>query len=404
MTETGHISGNRLRIAFAHIPGEGWSAGTYYLKNLFYALRSLSAEIQPEIVLLVRKNTAPEEYDELAPYADEVLQQPGVERRAFLVELITSIGKRLGIVSEKENPLSVFLKRHGVDVFFSLGAPPANFLLPFLSWIPDFQHLHYPEFFSEQEIKSRDTSFECSARSATRVILSSNSALEDFKEFAPWAVKKARVLSFVAQISDDIYQENPEAVCRKYNIPERFILLSNQFWKHKNHETVIRALRIALKDEPELTVVCTGNPNEYRDLSYFSKLLGLISSVGVRERMIILGLVPRQDLFFLMRQSIAVLQPSLFEGWNTIVEEVKSLGKKLLVSDIPVHREQDASGAVYFKPTDVQSLAMSLIDIFDNGCPGSDSELEKIAKESLMIRMEQYGKRFLEIAQETVEK
>ena len=113
--------------------------------------------------------------------------------------------------------------------------------------------------------------------------------LEDFAKFAPKAKNKARVLPFVAQIPEDIYLQPPEGICKKYNIPNRYILLPNQFWKHKNHETVIRALQIALTENPELTIVCTGNTNELRDLTYFSRLLCLISSAGVRERMIILG-------------------------------------------------------------------------------------------------------------------
>lgn len=392
-----------LRVAFAYTHNAGWPAGTYYLKNLFYALKSLSDKIRPEIILLVGEKAATEEYEELLPWVDEVLHQPATESSPVFVELIKKIGTKLRVIPKKNNLVSAFLKTCEVDILFTRGIPSYGFQLPFLTWIPDFQHIHYPEFFSEQEVKIRDAAFERFARNATRIVLSSNSALKDFQMFAPWSLEKARVISFVAQIPGDTFQRDPGYVCGKYNIPERFILLPNQFWKHKNHETVIYALRIALKKYPELTIVCTGNTNESRDFNYFSKLLCLISSVGVRERMIILGLTPRQDLFSLMRQAVAVLQPSLFEGWNTTVEEVKSMGKQLIVSDIPVHREQNAPGAVYFDPKDSQSLSLSLLEVFKNGRPGSNLELEKAAKESLNIRTEQYGKNFLKVACEAME-
>jgi glycosyltransferase involved in cell wall biosynthesis len=386
------------------MPGEGWSAGIYYLRNLFYALKSLSVEAQPEIILLVDKNSVPASYDELIPFVDEVLiDTTEFKKKSFVAELLNNLGKRVGLRPEQENPLSALLKLQGVNIFFNVGAPQPNFLLPFFTWIPDFQHLHYPQYFSELEIKRRNISFKGSALRGTRVILSSENSLQDFRKFAPWAVEKARVLSFVAQISEDIYSKDPEFICRKYNIPNRFILLPNQFWKHKNHQTVIRALQIALTKEPELTIVCTGNTNEHRDLAYFSRLLGSISVSGVREKMIILGLVPREDLFLLMRQSVAILQPSLFEGWNTTIEEVKSLGKRLILSDIPVHREQDAPYAVYFPPTDEHSLALSLIDIFVKGCPGPDHHLEEIAKKTLPSRTEKYGSTFLSFVQELLE-
>ncbi len=394
MRKRQEFSERRLRVAFSHIPGEGWSAGAYYLKNLFYALRALPIETRPEIILLVHESAASKEYTELIPLVDKVLHRPAVEGKKVLAELIHNFWGKIGFVSRKDIPICVLLKKHGVDLLFTLGTPPPGFSLPFLSWIPDFQHIHYPDFFSEQEFESRNDSYRRSAQFATRVILSSNSSLNDFCNFAAWAEEKAKVLPFVAQIPDFIYSDNPLGVCEKYNIPERFILLPNQFWKHKNHGVVIGALKKALKEIPNLMIVCTGNTNENRDLTYFGKLLGSISCAGVRERMVLLGLVPRQDLFRLMRQSIAVLQPSLFEGWNTTIEEVKSLGTNLLVSDIPVHREQNATGAVYFHPTDEQALATSLLNMYTGGCSGPDLKMEAVAKSSLAIRTEKYGEMF----------
>ena len=57
-------------------------------------------------------------------------------------------------------------------------------------------------------------------------------------------------------------------------------------------------------------------------------------------------------LFQIMRRSLAVLQPSLFEGWSTTLEEARSIGKRTIVSDIAVHREQDLHTAMYFRPRD----------------------------------------------------
>lgn len=403
MSRSNHVSSNKIRVAFSHMPSEGWSAGTYYLRNLFCALKSLPVETQPEILLFVNKNSIPASYEELEPYVDEVIADTsGIRRESFLARLHSHFDRLANSTFKLENPLSALLRSHEVDIFFSLGAPPKSFLLPFLSWIPDFQHLHYPAFFTEREIQRRNSSFQTSAQRGTRIILSSKHSFDDFSRFAPYAVGKARVLSFVAQISEDIYQKEPEFICKKYNIPKKFILMPNQFWKHKNHEKVVYALQLALKSDPELTIVCTGNTNENRDLTYFSRLLCWISVAGVRERMIILGLIPRDDLFLLMRQSIAILQPSLFEGWNTTIEEAKSLGKRLIISDIPVHREQDAPSAIYFPPNDERALASAMLDVFENGSAGPDYYLEKIAKELLPRRTEDFGKTFLIISEELI--
>ncbi len=390
-----YIAG-RLRIAFAHIPGEGWSAGVYYLKNLFYGLRSLPEHIKPEIFLLVPPETDKKSYNELVPLISGVLHRPTGQKIHFSSALRWLIGK-FGSEDRREAVLSSFLRDNNVDALFAIGVPPENFLLPFLSWIPDFQHLHYPEFFSEKEVQQRNQDYLLSARFAAKIVLSSKCALEDFCRFAPLAKDKGVVLPFVAQIPSEVFAGNPVFICEKYRIPEKFILVPNQFWKHKNHEGVIVALEKALREDPAITIVCTGNTNESRDPQYFSKLLCSISQAGVRENMIILGLVPHLDMFLLMRQSMAVLQPSLFEGWNTTVEEVKSMGKKLIVSDIPVHREQDAPDAVYFDPKDVTALVVILLDIYASGIPGPHYRMEEKATKLLQNKTRQYGLIFLDI-------
>jgi len=73
-------------------------------------------------------------------------------------------------------------------------------------------------------------------------------------------------------------------------------------------------------------VVCTGKFFDRRDPAPTAKLLATISRPGLREQFFLLGLVPHDDVYGLMRQSIAVINPSLFEGWSTSVEEAKSLG------------------------------------------------------------------------------
>jgi hypothetical protein len=102
-----------------------------------------------------------------------------------------------------------------------------------------------------------------------------------------------------------------------------------------------------------------------------------------------------------MRQSLAVIQPSLFEGWSTVVEEVKSLGKTILLSDLPVHREQNPPSAEYFNPMDAVSLAEKMIFLYATRAPGPELELEQSARQNFTSRLRHFGETFLEIVVET---
>jgi len=62
-----------------------------------------------------------------------------------------------------------------------------------------------------------------------------------------------------------------------------------------------------------------------------------------------------------MRVAGAVINPSLFEGWSTTVEEAKSMGVPMLLSDIGVHREQAEGRASFFDPHAPETLADLLV-------------------------------------------
>ncbi len=57
-----------------------------------------------------------------------------------------------------------------------------------------------------------------------------------------------------------------------------------------------------------------------------------------------------------MQNSLAIIQPSSFEGWSTVVEDAKALNQNIIVSDIAVHREQLPGHSYFFMPTDFVNL------------------------------------------------
>jgi hypothetical protein len=67
-----------------------------------------------------------------------------------------------------------------------------------------------------------------------------------------------------------------------------------------------------------------------------------------------------------MKNSIAIIQPSLFEGWSTVVEDAKALNQWILLSDIPVHREQIQNNVDFFEPKNSSMLAALIRRHTDN--------------------------------------
>ena len=61
-----------------------------------------------------------------------------------------------------------------------------------------------------------------------------------------------------------------------------------------------------------------------------------------------------------MRHSQAVIQPSLFEGWSTVIEDAVSLQVPVIASGLKVNKEQLGKDGCYFEPHDFEALAAIL--------------------------------------------
>src|SRR6185437_15862445 len=170
-----------------------------------------------------------------------------------------------------------------------------------------------------------------------RIILSSHNARDDFVSFAPHAANKACVLHFVSHFDSTGAAMTREQLQSRFGFDRPFFHLPNQFWAHKNHAVVVEALGILKKRGIDALVLATGRAADYRNPGHFKQLMARVTALGVEDNFRVLGVVTLPELQSLMLNAIALINPSYFEGWSTTVEESKSLGLPIILSDIPVH-------------------------------------------------------------------
>src|SRR6202042_2081069 len=82
-----------------------------------------------------------------------------------------------------------------------------------------------------------------------------------------------------------------------------------------------------------------------------------------------LGMIPLAHVYALLRSSTALINPSRLEGWSTTVEEAKSFGVPMILSDIDVDREQTGGAARDFGAGDAEALAYLRSDSLHEGKP-----------------------------------
>ena len=97
----------------------------------------------------------------------------------------------------------------------------------------------------------------------------------------------------------------------------------------------------------------------------------------------------------LMLNSIAVINPSKFEGWSSSVEQAKSFGKKVILSNISVHREQNPKRSIFFNTDDHKSLSKILIKCLKTYDEKKEIKITVNNFKFLENRMKKYGEDYL---------
>jgi glycosyltransferase involved in cell wall biosynthesis len=387
-----------LKIAFHVLGDAGWIFGRVYLRGLFAALRE---RFGSELGLYL---LAPESQDGAGEFSRAVRADALLAYRTHRPwtapwALDRAAQRLLARDLAKEN----VLRTQGIQALFGLQLAFASPKLATLSLIPDFQHVHLPEMFSPVEIQYREQIYRETARRATRVIVFGETVRKDFAAFAPRQADKARALPPVSFVSEVVYNEPIAPLLERLHLPDKFIYLPNQFWKHKNHADAFQAVRILRGRGMDVVLVCSGFAGDYRHPEYFGELWQKLSEWDVRGQVIFVGQVEHEDVLRLMRQSVCVLNPSRFEGWGITVDEARSVGKQVVISDIPAHREQNPPRATYFDANNAEELAQKLGAVWRETPPGPDAALEAEARKAQPGRVREYAEAFEHIAHEACE-
>lgn len=328
-----------------------WIGGIYYRKNITHMLltnKSISDKYQ--IVVLTNQK-----YQNVF--------------ETFISDIIVeSCSDKTDVISAMFQALKCCIK-YKVKYVFPL--KPFKFLKLFgitpVSWIADFQHCHYPEFFEENELKERNYNFTKIAKAKNPLVLSSYDALKDFRTYFSEDRENVYVVHFSSYIEDELKrigkQEEKKALDKFGLSGQNYAITCNQFWQHKNHKVILDAIKILEEKYPHDTLkfVFTGEPKDRRNPKYIEEIEELLRDEKIKEKVSVLGFIDRMEQLCLMKHAQFIIQPSLFEGWGTVVEDGKILGKPMILSNILVHVEQKNDDCILFESKNSDSLVEAIL-------------------------------------------
>ena len=375
----------RIKLGLVFAVNDNWIGGTYYILNLVSALKILPELQQPLITVLSKKSS---DYSAVQKtgYPFLAYRNPYDSKRSFAEKVIDKLSK---IITGKYR-VDKRISQKDIDVLF-----PANNEYIFdriknkIYWFADFQHLVLPRFFSAKEIEERNAAVQLIAESNKTLVLSSEAAKADWDTLPFNKNCSVAVIPFAVTHPETADTDTAQLHSR-YQINKTYFIVCNQFWAHKDHFTVLKAVSLLKEDGTEVCIVMTGKQDDYRNPGFFKKIEEYISVHGLTANIIMPGLIERKDQLALMKNAIAVIQPSLFEGWSTVIEDARSLGCAIIASDLAVHREQLANEpAGFFTPGDEHLLA----DKMKNALIAPLQILERNYEQHIR----QFGERFFDL-------
>lgn len=376
------MKNGRLKIGILFFFSSQWMGGVIYILNLIKILDFLEDEEKPEIVLFYRAG--------LKKFVDEI-------NYPYLTTIEWSFPSTVeGIIKSLLMWRNVFvediLRNYSLDAIFPMHDFPVRTKtnVKLVSWWADLQHKHYPEFFSKMQIVGRNVRTKLILKNCDDLVVSSQDVLDDFKRFFKMRIGLNVYIFHFVSVIENLENNKIDDLKVKYNLPDKYFMISNQFHKHKNHKVLLLSLAKLKEMGIRKHFAFTGKFPSATDSPYLAELHKIIDDNKLHDQISLLGLISRSEQLQIMKHSQAVIQPSLFEGWSTVIEDAKSLQVPVIASNLNVNIEQLGEVGVYFDPFNSDELASILLKY-------PERNLNDVFYEEYNVRMKRAAKELLTI-------
>jgi len=237
----------------------------------------------------------------------------------------------------------------------------------FIVCIADLQHITYPEYFPEGDIYARNKAFTEAIDSSDHIVTLSQYSKSEI--CSVYGLQEDNV-SVVSPALDKSYFLNKKLTLKqdlmeKYDIPSEYIFYPANFWAHKNHNNLFKAIKILYDDGLSINLVLTGDLYSERP-----DLASLVDELGIKDNVYVLGYIEQNDVNSLINYAKMIVFPSLFEGFGIPILEAYSNSIPLCCSNITSLPEVAGKGALLFDPNEPVAIVGAIKKLYfdDDQC------------------------------------
>jgi glycosyltransferase involved in cell wall biosynthesis len=158
--------------------------------------------------------------------------------------------------------------------------------------------------------------------------------------------------------------DDPAVLARargKYRLPGRYVLFVGGITPLKNLPVLLRALARLGHDDPDLRLVLSGFKRWK-----FADDLALITSLGLRDRVVETGYVDDEDIPALYALARCFVLPSFYEGFGIPILEAQACGCPVVAASAGAMPEVAGGAALHFDPRNDEELAAAIRRVLDD--------------------------------------
>jgi len=241
----------------------------------------------------------------------------------------------------------------------------------FIGTIHDLMHRYekFPELIDNGQGRARDILYSNICKYSSLVLVDSEMGKKHVLEC--YNVKGSKVKVQMFSVPDYILEEKFVDVKGKYSLPEKYLFYPAQFWAHKNHKNLIDAILKVKQQNKEICIVFSGS----KEKEYY-KIQDYVFRHKLEENVIFVGYIQDEEMASMYRVSCGLVMASFCGPTNIPPLESLYLKVPCAVADVYAAREQLGDSVLYFDPSCVESISVSIQRLWNSReLPSSAGEI-----------------------------
>lgn len=291
------------------------------------------------------------------------------------------------------------IKSNKIDIIWFMSPTYLKVKIPFIFTVWDLAHRVYPYFpevsFSGWTLDKREKLYSYELPRASYIITGTEAGKNEIKNFYGIPEERIKIIPFPTPSFAINAKCSGKDILRKYNISKDYLFYPAQFWPHKNHISILKALK-TLKEKLfiDFDVVFTGS--DKGNLSYIKQKT---EELNLSKNVHFLDFVSVEVLRELYKNAFALVYPTYFGPDNMPPLEAFALGCPVIASKVSGAEEQLGDAAVLINPSKFDEITNAVLKL-SKEIEYRNSLIEKGLKRSKCFTSGDYIDKFLEMLDE----